>query len=329
MVDFLLVDQPSAYNAIIGRPTLNALRVVVSIYHLAMKFPIEDLVGEVRGDQAESRQCYAMSTRVAKKRKSVSTIFHLEDVEVSPTPNNISHTLEELDPREQEKEKRGGLVEELESIKLDDQHPEHAVQIGLQLPRGLRYQLVSFLKEHKDIFAWSHEDMPGIDPSVIVHRLNVDPVHKPVIQKRRRFNPESYTAINKEVDKLLVVKFIREVHYPKWLANVVMVKKPNEKWRICIDYIDLNKACPKDSFPIPRIDQLVDATASHELLSFMDAYSGYNKIRMSPDDEDKIAFTTDRSLYCYKVIPFGLKNARAIYQRLVNKVFANLIGKTM
>ena len=99
MVDFLLVDQPSAYNAIIGRPTLNALRAVVSTYHLAMKFPIGDQAGEVKGDQAESRQCYAMSTRVAEKQKMVNTIFHLEDVEAPPAPDNISHTLGELDPR--------------------------------------------------------------------------------------------------------------------------------------------------------------------------------------------------------------------------------------
>ena len=93
IVDFLLVDQPSAYNAIIGRPTLNALRTVVSTYHLAVKFPVGNLVGEVRGDQVESQQYYAMSTRVAEKHKAVNTVFHLEDVEVPPAPKNISHTL--------------------------------------------------------------------------------------------------------------------------------------------------------------------------------------------------------------------------------------------
>ena len=103
-----------------------------------MKFPVGDLVSEVRGYQAESQQCYAMSTRLTEKHKVINTIFHLEDVEVPPTPNNISHTLRELDPREKEKEKRSGLVEELESIKLDDQHLEHAIQIGSQLPRTLR-----------------------------------------------------------------------------------------------------------------------------------------------------------------------------------------------
>ena len=130
MVDFLLVNQPSAYNAIIGRPTLNALRAVVSTYHLAMKFPTRVQVGEVRGDQADSRQCYVMSTRVAEKQKAVNTIFHLEDVDSPPAPNNIYHTLVELDPREKEKQKRGGPVKELDSIQVDDQHPERTVQVG-------------------------------------------------------------------------------------------------------------------------------------------------------------------------------------------------------
>ncbi|KAM2908681.1 hypothetical protein COP2_048165 [Malus domestica] len=100
-------------------------------------------------------------------------------------------------------------------------------------------------------------------------------------------------------------------------------------WRMCVDYTDLNKRCPKDSFPFSLIDRLIDSTVGCELLSFMDAYSGYNQILMNPSDQEHTAFTTDRGLYCYKVIPFGLKNARATYQRLVNSMFAEQIGKSM
>ena len=99
---------------------------------------------------------------------------------------------------------------------------------------------------------------------------------KPVKQKRRKFTPERVEAIAKEVEKLLKAQFIQEVYYPNWLANVVLVKKPNRKWRMCMDFIDLNKACPKDSFPLPRINALVDSTSGYELLSFMDTFSGYN-----------------------------------------------------
>lgn len=115
--------------------------------------------------------------------------------------------------------------------------------------------------------------------------------------------------------------FIREVLYPTWLANAVMVKKPNRKWRICIDFTDLNKACPKDSFPLPRINQLVDATAGHELFTFMDVYLGCNQIQMHPSDREKTTFITNKGLYCYNAMPFGLKNVGATYQRLVNKIF--------
>ena len=135
-----------------------------------------------------------------------------------------------------------------------------------------------------EVFAWKQEDMGGVDPAVITHRLNVNPSFKQVNQKRRSFAPERQKAINEEVGKLLQAKAIREVEYTEWLANVVLVKKANGKWRLCIDFTDINKVCPKDSFPLPRIDLIVDTTAVHELLSFMDAFSGYNQISMDPND---------------------------------------------
>lgn len=128
---------------------------------------------------------------------------------------------------------------------------------------------------------------------------------------------------------MLKAGFIREVHYPQWLSNVVLVKKENGKWRMCINFTKLNKACPKDSYPLPMIDQLVDITAEHEMLSFMDAYSGYNQIKMYKPDQEKTSFITNIGLYCYKVMPFGLKNVEATYQRMVNHMFAPLMEKNM
>ena len=116
-----------------------------------------------------------------------------------------------------------------------------------------------------------------------------------------------------KVNKLLAADFIREVYYPDWLANIILVKKMNGKWRICIDFTDLNKTCPKDSFLLPRIDQLVDSTAGHKLLTFMDAFSRYNQIKMSEEYHEKTAFITSQGLYYYKVMPFRLKNAGATY----------------
>ena len=136
--------------------------------------------------------------------------------------------------------------------------------------------------------------MLGINIKVASHNLNVDPTFEPVKQKRRKLGPERAKAVNDEVDKLLKIGSIHEVQYPDCLANPVVVKKKNVKWRVCIDFSDLNKACLKDSFPLPHIDRLVEATAEHELVSFMDAFSGYNQILMNPKDQDETSFITVR-----------------------------------
>ena len=120
-------------------------------------------------------------------------------------------------------------------------------------------------------------------------RLSILPL---VRQKERVFTQERFKAIAKEVHKLLEAGFIKEVNYRKWLANVVIVKKVNSNGRMCVDYIELNKACPKDSYPLPRIDLLVDLTAGHQLLSFMDALSNYNQIRLDKFDQEKTSFVT-------------------------------------
>ena len=125
-----------------------------------------------------------------------------------------------------------------------------------------------------------------------------------------------------EVNKLLATNSIREVYYPECLVNVVIVKKANGKWKMCVNFTDLNNACPKDSFPLPQIDQLVDSMAGHKLLTFMDAFSKYNQIQMVEKDQEKIAFLTNQEFYYYKVMPFGLKKAGATYQRLVNQMFS-------
>ena len=121
--------------------------------------------------------------------------------------------------------------------------------------------------------------------------------------------------------KLLEVDFIREVYCPKWLANIVMVKKANGKWRMCVDFINLNKACPRDSYLLLCIELLMDSMAGHQLLSFMDAFFGYNQIRLDEKNQEKTSFVMSQGLFCYKVLPFGLKNMGATYQRLVNKMF--------
>jgi len=136
---------------------------------------------------------------------------------------------------------------------------------------------------------------------------------RPVRQRRRKFNEERCLVVKEETQKLLSAGHIREIQYPEWLANVVLVKKANGKWRMCVDFTDLNKACPKDSYPLPNIDALVDSASGCKIMSFLDAFWGYNQIKMHPRDECKTTFTTETCNYCYKVMPFGLKNACETY----------------
>ena len=143
------------------------------------------------------------------------------------------------------------------------------------------------------------------------------------------FHPVRHQIIQTEVENLLRAGFIREVKYPECLANVVVVLKKDGKWRVCVDYTDLYEACPKNSFPLPHIDQIFYVPLRHGILLFMDAFYRYNLIPMHPPDTDKTNFITLHRLYCYNVMPFGLKNVGATYQRSVTKIFRLLLGESM
>ena len=186
--------------------------------------------------------------------------------------------------------------------------------------------LVEFLCENWEIFAWCLADMPGIPREFAEHSLKLFSDTRPVKQTMRRFSEPKREAIGQEVDRLLAAKFIREIKKSDWVANPVLVPKNTEILRMCVDFTALNKCCPKDHFPLPRIDQIVDLTTGCARLSFLDAYSGYNQIRMKVEDEDKTAFITPYDVYCYTTMPFGLKNAGATYQRMMQNCLKEQIG---
>jgi hypothetical protein len=171
--------------------------------------------------------------------------------------------------------------------------------------------------------------MPGIPREVIEHRLGIDPAFKPIKQKERRYTPERREAIQLEVNKLLEAGFIRPVDYPIWLANPVLVEKPDGSWRMCIDYTSWNKACFKDEYPLPRICQIMDSTSLCELLSFLDAYSGYHQISLTVDDEEKTTFITSFGIFCYTKMAFRLKNGGATYQKCVHTVLESQIERNV
>ena len=168
--------------------------------------------------------------------------------------------------------------------------------------------------------------MPGIPWDVAEHALRLILGSKPTKQRLRRFDDERRRAVGKEIAKLLAAGFIREVFHSDWLANPVLVKEKTEKCRMCIDYTGLNKACPKDPFPLPRIDQIVDSTSGCETLCFLDAYSSYHQIAMKESDQLATSFITPFGSFCYTSMPFGLKNAGATYQRCMLNCFGYLIG---
>ena len=191
MTKFLITEAPSAYNMLLGKPSLNAIRAVPSAYHMVVKFPKENGVGKARGDQRIARECYLASM----KQKVVDNI----------------HT-DELDMRD-ELETRPTPSEELEPIQLNDQS-EHLAYIGSKLDEDVKDFLIHFLKHNVEVFSWKQEDMGGIDQAVITHKLNVSPSFKPVKHKRRSFAPKRQKVINEEVSKLLQARVIREVDYP-------------------------------------------------------------------------------------------------------------------
>ena len=144
--------------------------------------------------------------------------------------------------------------ERLEEIAINGD-PEKFFQVGAQLPPREKEELLAFLRRNIDVFAWNAYEAPGVDPDFIFHDLNVNSVLLPRKQPLRRSSKEYFDAVKKEVNRLKQARAIKEVFYPEWLTNTVVVKKKNRKWRICVDFTDLNKACPKDPFPMPRIDQ--------------------------------------------------------------------------
>ena len=159
--------------------------------------------------------------------------------------------------------------------------------------------------------------------------MNVDPSATPKKQPPRRPSKEHVDAIGDEVRKLKQAGAIKEVFYPKWLGNIVVVKKKSGKWRVCVDFTNLTKACPKNPFPMPWIYQLVDATVGHPRMSFLDAFQGYHQISLALSDQEKIAFVTSIGNYHYKVMPFGLKNAGSTYQRTMTRMFEPQLGKSI
>ena len=218
--------------------------------------------------------------------------------------------------------------EDLEKV-LVGSDLERFFQVGSELLPQEKKMLIDFLRKNVDVFAWDAYEAPGVDPNFICHHLNVSSAVTPKKQPPRRPSKEHADAVREEVMKLKKAGAIKEVFYLEWLANTVVVKKKSGKLRVCLDFIDLNKACPKNPFPMPRIDRLVASTVGHPRMSFLDAFQGYHQIPLAADDQEKTAFVTPVGNYHYKVMPFGLKNTGSTYQRMMTRMFELQMGKSI
>jgi hypothetical protein len=242
---------------------LNALEAILHPAYLCMKIPSKQGSIAVHGSQEATRR-----------------------VEGSWTDSKAIHNIDGAEACQQYKHKRekAASADQPKSMLLCEDIADQRVLLGSQLSNEREKTLLRFLFNNKDVFE---------------HSLNVDPSFRPRKQRLQKMSDDKAEGARSEVKRLLSAGVIREVTYPEWLANTVMVKKANGKWRMCIDFTDLNKACPKDEFPLSRIDTLVDAAASSELMSLLDCYSGYHQIWMKKEDEPKTSFIIHSGTYCY------------------------------
>jgi hypothetical protein len=218
-------------------------------------------------------------------------------------------------------------VDDTRTVPLCADVPSRIVMIGTEVSKEEEDNLLQSLHHNQDVFAWSKSDLTGVHRSVIEHALNTDPKVKPKLQWQRPMSDDRVKSAEAEVQKLLDARIIREVQYPVWVANVVMVPKKNENMWMCIDFTELNKVCPKDPYALPRIDIIIDQTVGCEMLSLLDCFSGYHQVWMRREDEAKTGFTTPFGIFCFIRMPEGLRNAGPTFNHMMKLILCSQLGR--
>ncbi|XP_027178217.1 uncharacterized protein LOC113777381 [Coffea eugenioides] len=332
---------PSVYNILLGRPWIHKSGAVPSSLHQLLKFVVNDKLITIFAEE----DCLVITDSGSKEdgsRDVTMTPHSTADIVSVSWITNEERALPKAGVMMAKEMIRGGyefdkgLGRDLQGILKPVEIVEKKDSFGL----GFRPTAkdIREMKERKkaekegrqrDVFAWSYDDMTGISTDVVVHRLPTDPSFPPVKQKPRKFKPDMSLKIKEQIEKQLKSNIIIVSHYPIWLSNPVPVPKKSGEVRVCVDYRDLNKASPKDDFPLPNIHILLDNTAGHEIESFCDCFAGYHQILMAEEDREKTAFITPWGTFCYRVMPFGLKNAGATYQRTMTTLFHDMIHREM
>jgi hypothetical protein len=314
-VTFDIVDMVYPYNAIMGRGSINKFEVAIHGLYLCMKIPGPQGAITVYGNQQAARN---IERDFVPRQRNVHYLTTQREAPESVSPTAKEHDKAQLQSNDGTK-----------TVPLDQATPKQTVTISEDLTSHDEERLLCCLSKNKDVFAWSALDLVGVSRSIIEYSLGIDPSVRPKKQRLRKMFDEKTKAAKAEVHCLLEDKFIEPVAYPTWLANVVMVQKKSGKWRMCIDFTSLYKAYPKDNFPLPRIDKIVDSAAGCEVMSLLDCFSGYHQIYMKEEDKASTSFITPFGTYCFIRMPEGLKNAGSTFSRLTKTVLESQVGRNI
>jgi hypothetical protein len=314
-ITFDIVDMVYPYNAIMGRGSINKFEAAIHGLYLCMKIPGPQGAITVYSNQQAARN---IERDFILGQRNVHCLTAQHEAPESNSP--IAKELEKAQLQSNDGTK---------TVPLDRSTPKQTIIISEDLTSHDEERLLSSLSKNKDVFAWSALDLVGVSRSIIEHSLGIDPSVRPKKQWLRKMSDEKTGATKAEVHRLLEAKFIEPVTYTTWLANVVMVQKKNDKWRMCIDFTSLNKACPKDNFPLPRINKIVDSTAGCEVMSLLDCFSSYHQIYMKEEDKASTSFITPFGTYCFIRMPEGLKNVGSTFSRLIRTVLESQVGRNI
>jgi hypothetical protein len=303
------------YNAIMGQGSINKFEVAIHGLYLFMKIPGLQGTITVYGNQQVARN---IERDFVPRQRNIHCLTVQREVPEATSPTAKEHEKAQLQSNDGTK-----------TVPLDQATPKQTVIISEDLTLHDEERLFSCLSKNKDIFVWSALDLVGVSRTIIEHSMGIDPSVRPKKQRLRKMSDEKTEAAKAEVHCLLEANFIEPVAYPTWLANVVMVQKKSGKWRMCIDFTSLNKACPKDNFPLPRIDKIVDSTAGCKVMSLLDCFSGYHQIYMKEEDKASTSFITPFGTYCFIRMPKGLKIAGSTFSRLTKTVLESQVGRNI
>jgi hypothetical protein len=314
-VTFDIVDMVYSYNAIMGRGSINKFEAAIHGLYQCMKIPGPQGTIIVYGNQQAARN---IERDFVPGQRNVHCLTAQREVLEATNPTAKEHEKAQLQSNDGTK-----------TVPLDQATPKQTIIISEDLTSHDEERLLSCLSKNKDVFAWFALDLVGVSRSIIEHSLGIDPLVRPKKQRLRKMSDEKTEAAKAEVHRLLEANFIEPVAYPTWLANVVMVQKKSGKWRMCIDFTSLNKARPKDNFPLPRIDKIIDSAAGCEVMSLLDCFSGYHQIYMKEEDKASTSFITPFGTYCFIRMPEGLKNAGSTFSRLTKTVLESQIDRNI